>query len=328
MVDGILAIDKPAGLTSRQVSTAVGKIFNCKAGHCGTLDPLATGVLLVCVGKARLLSRFLSALDKSYRVTVLFGVVTDTYDVTGNVIAETDIDWLTPDLIEEALQRFTGEIIQVPPAFSAIKSKGKPLYAYARRGEMVIPASRKIKIHSIRLVDFRREDSKTIAELEVYCGEGAYMRSLANDLGQVIGCGACVLALRRLSIGRFGEKSLISYEAVRSGDRAKIESKLIAMEEATYFLPSVVVNLDGEVSVKLGKPLDYSMIVAPKGKTKISGSTKVLNSEGKIIAIYGPPRKEDPGNIIGRAIRVLNSIEEVKTDNDSAIKDGGVSGIQ
>lgn len=327
-IDGVFAVDKPAGITSRRVAVEIGRILECKAGHCGTLDPIATGVLLVCVGKARLLSRFLSALDKRYRVTVLFGLVTDSYDVSGNVLDETDTENLTPDFIEKILQRFAGEILQTPPAFSAIKSQGKPLYAYARRGELIVPAARRVKIHSISLVDFWREGSKTIAEIEVFCGKGTYMRSLANDLGRVVGCGACVLALRRISIGRFGEEDLISYEVIRSGDRERIVPQLIGMEEATYFLPTVLVNTSGEAAVRLGKPLDSSMVEFPRGGMSISGTARVLDREGKIIAIYGPPKGDDPENILGRAVRVLRPIDEGKRNNESSIKDRRVSGIR
>jgi len=306
-IDGFFAVDKLSGITSRKVAVRVGQIFKCKAGHCGTLDPLATGVLLVCVGRARLLSRFLSALDKRYRVTAVFGTVTDTYDVTGRVVRQRDSSGLTSDEVEEALERLTGEILQVPPPFSAVKSGGKPLYTYARRGVAVKLPERKVNIDAIRLIDFRHENSKAIAELEVSCSKGTYIRSLVNDLGEILGHGACVLALRRTSVGKFGEERLIPYELVRLGAKDELIGRLIGIEEATYFLPSSRVNPDGEKAVNFGKPLDASMIAEICGIERVSGNVRVLNEAGKVIAIYGPPKEGDPENIVARAVRVLKT---------------------
>jgi len=171
-----------------------------RVGHAGTLDPLATGVLPIGVGHATRLIEYLDSASKTYVARVRFGVSTDTYDAEGVVTAERDASHVTPDVVAAALPSFVGDIEQTPPVFSAIKLAGKPLYKYAREGQAVTVASRVVRVESITLLRFVNGE----AEIEVRCGKGTYIRSLAHDLGEQLGCGAHLTALRRTSSGGFG----------------------------------------------------------------------------------------------------------------------------
>ncbi len=188
-MDGILNIDKPQGWTSHDVVAWIRRVLKVKrVGHAGTLDPLATGVLLVCVGQATRVAEYLMASDKTYRAQIQLGTITDTYDTDGEVVETRP---LSPDIdrgaIWVALGRFVGDIMQAPPAYSAIKQDGVPLHRRARRGEEVRPAPRPVRIHSIQLVDW----TAPCLTVDVTCDPGTYIRSLAHDLGQALGCGRC-----------------------------------------------------------------------------------------------------------------------------------------
>ncbi len=199
-MNGILNINKPAGWTSHDVVAWVRRLLKIKrVGHAGTLDPLATGVLLVCVGPATRVAEYLMASPKSYRARVRLGIVTDTYDTEGAVIAAAPVPDLTQVELRAALAQFVGVSQQTPPAFSAIKQDGIPLHRRVRRGEVVLPAPRTVVIHNIELLDWQ----PPLLDLTVDCEPGTYIRSLAHDLGQVFGCGAALAALTRTRSGEF-----------------------------------------------------------------------------------------------------------------------------
>ena len=198
-VHGILLLDKPAGMTSNQALQATKRLLQArKAGHTGSLDPLATGLLPLCFGEATKVSQFLLEADKRYQVVLRLGESTNTYDAEGEVTAVRPVS-LDRARLEQALTRFRGGIDQIPPMYSAIKQEGQPLYKLARAGITVDRPPRRVQIHEIRLLDW--QDSRL--ELEVACSKGTYIRSLAHDLGEVLGCGAHVAALRRLGTGGF-----------------------------------------------------------------------------------------------------------------------------
>ncbi len=197
--DGLLVLDKPEGLTSTQaLGQARQRLRACKGGHTGTLDPLATGVLVLCFGEATKAASFLVDTDKRYRTTIALGASTTTYDREGEVVARRPVT-VSDAAIEEAVGRFVGRIDQVPPRFSAIKQGGRPFYERARRGDPTPPESRSVFVAAIDVVDRAGCD----LTLDIACGKGVYVRSIAHDLGEALGCGGHVKALRRMAVGRF-----------------------------------------------------------------------------------------------------------------------------
>lgn len=228
--DGLLVLDKPVGLSSTQaLAQAKHRLRACKGGHTGTLDPLATGVLVLCFGEATKAASFLFESDKCYRVTVTLGVTTSTFDAEGEVVARQAVS-VTDTGIREALVRFIGDIEQVPPRFSAIKQAGVPFYERARRGDMAVPPSRSVRVHAIELLDRVGDD----ITLQVECGKGVYVRSLAHDLGVALQCGAHVKTLRRMAVGRFRVEQAVSLADVTP------DTPLVGSDVALTALPAVV----------------------------------------------------------------------------------------
>ena len=206
---GFLLVDKPSGITSSKLVQVIKKTFSLnRIGHTGTLDPLATGLMVLCVGQATKFSQFLLVKDKSYRVSIKLGVATDTFDAEGLVTSEKAVNHVTRELIEASLTNFQGEIEQIPPMYSAIKKNGVPLYKMARRGLKVDLEPRKVRIHEIKVLGF---DGKFL-DLKVCCSKGTYIRTIAADLGDVLGCGAHVAELRRLSVGTYDEKDMLAFD--------------------------------------------------------------------------------------------------------------------
>ncbi|HCE16771.1 MAG TPA: tRNA pseudouridine(55) synthase TruB [Anaerolinea thermolimosa] len=199
-ISGVLVVDKPVGLTSHDVVQIIRKGTNIRrAGHTGTLDPRASGVLVVLIGPAVRLSEYVSASDKRYQAILRLGASTDTYDADGRVTRSRPVEHITEEQFQEVLQRFVGEIEQVPPPFSAVKIKGRKAYEMAREGEEVDLAPRKITVYSLELLEWAPPE----AVIDVYCSSGTYVRSLAHDLGEALGCGAHLVGLRRTKSGRF-----------------------------------------------------------------------------------------------------------------------------
>lgn len=199
-INGVLLLDKPAGHTSNQALQAVKRCLRArKAGHTGSLDPIATGLLPICLGEATKLSGFLLESDKRYEVRARLGVVTDTGDSEGAITQQRDVPELNRDAIDEAAAAFRGEIVQTPHMYSAIKQGGRPLYELARRGEEVPREPRRVTIHELNVLAL---DGGEVL-LEVACSKGTYIRSLVEDLGEALGCGAHVSALRRTAVGGF-----------------------------------------------------------------------------------------------------------------------------
>ncbi|MDR2435935.1 MAG: tRNA pseudouridine(55) synthase TruB [Puniceicoccales bacterium] len=201
-LNGILLIDKPAGLTSHDVVYRVRRAVGVKrVGHAGTLDPLATGLLVVLIGRATKFSQFLTDLGKSYEGTMQFGVETDSHDAEGNIVAQKDVGGLTLERVREVAAAFGGDIMQTPPMFSAKKLNGKPLYKFARRGETIERRANLITISRFEINNLSA--SGCSANFVVCCSKGTYIRTLVHDLGQTLGCGAHLSALRRTMVGHF-----------------------------------------------------------------------------------------------------------------------------
>ncbi|MDE3090508.1 MAG: tRNA pseudouridine(55) synthase TruB, partial [Chloroflexota bacterium] len=238
-LDGILNVNKPAGMTSHDVVSVVRKFSRVKrVGHAGTLDPMATGVLLVCLGQATRVVEYLTDHDKKYRARVRLGIETDTYDATGAVVAQRAVT-ATREQIETALRGFIGKISQQPPAYSAIKQKGVPLYKLARQGKEVETAPRPVEIFSIDLRAVELPD----VELDVHCSKGTYIRSLAHDLGEKLGCGAHLTALTRTASGHFTLDDAHTLDELSGAfDGGSAERYLIQIDEALLEFQAVIVD--------------------------------------------------------------------------------------
>jgi tRNA pseudouridine55 synthase len=240
-VHGIVLLNKATGPSSNAALQQVKRLFNAnKAGHTGSLDPLATGVLPLCLGEATKVSQFLLDSDKKYRATIKLGERTDSADSQGNVIETCEDFSVSKADVLAAMTRFRGEIEQVPPMHSALKVDGIPLYKRAHKGEVIERAARKVTIHSIELTGF--SDKQIV--IEIACSKGTYIRTIADDLGQDLGCGAHIIALHRLQAGAFTEDQCFSLEELddiknQAGFDA-IDDLLIPMDRAVDALPGVV----------------------------------------------------------------------------------------
>lgn len=226
-VSGVLVIDKPVGLTSHDVVQIVRKGTGIRrAGHTGTLDPRASGVLVVLIGPAVRLSEFVSASDKRYQATTLLGTATDTYDSEGRITSSSKTSEITEEIFEKALKNFVGKIEQVPPPYSAIKVKGRRAYELARQGEKVELKPRTIHVYSLELLEWAPPE----AVLDIYCSSGTYVRSLAHDLGKELGTGAHLIGLRRTKSGRFTLRDAIPLR--------QLQDSFIAGDWYKYLIPA------------------------------------------------------------------------------------------
>ncbi|WWP01838.1 MAG: tRNA pseudouridine(55) synthase TruB [Candidatus Dasytiphilus stammeri] len=284
-INGVLLLDKPSGISSNMALQQVKQIFNAKkAGYIGTLDPLATGMLPVCFGEATKLAQYLLDSDKRYRVTAKLGQRTDTYDAYGIVINERPININTSSL-QDTLQDFLGKIKQIPPMYSAIKYKSKPLYKYARQGIAVSRQARYIMIYDLQLIFLEGNQ----LQIEIHCSKGTYVRALIDDLGEKLGCGAHVIALRRLNVADYSRDRMITLNQLKTikypslkPDEDVITSNLLALlmpiESIVSIFPEI--NLISVIAneIKQGKK-----IFIPK--LHLTGLVRV--TEGKERRFFG-----------------------------------------
>jgi tRNA pseudouridine55 synthase len=279
MPDGILNIDKPLGKTSHDVVEQVRELTNVRrVGHAGTLDPLATGVLLVCVGRsATRVAEFLMDEPKTYHADARLGITTDTFDAEGEIVAELPVG-VDRDEVEEALEHFRGSIGQTPPMYSAVKYRGKPLYRLARRGVEVERASRRVEIHRLELV---RWDPPTCT-LEVRCSAGTYVRVLVHDLGQTLGCGAHVTGLTRLASGNFRlEDSATLGQFAQMAKERRWSELLCPVDEALADqFPALHLDADAAWRFCSGQAIESSDRTAEDG-----GLVRVYGPEGRFLAL-------------------------------------------
>ena len=211
-IDGVLILDKPSGITSNKALQTVKRLLRAhKAGHCGSLDPLATGVLPICLGQATRFSGYLLSADKTYRARCRLGQVTTTGDADGELIRESEVD-LDQSQIAQALNPFRGEIEQIPPMFSALKQKGRRLYELARAGIEVERAPRSVIIHRLELLGY----ASPVFEIEVACSKGTYVRTLVEDIGATLGCGAHLIELRRIKASPFEIEAAVTLEVLQA----------------------------------------------------------------------------------------------------------------
>jgi len=252
-VDGILNIDKPQGITSYRVVAAVKRLSGeRRVGHAGTLDPMATGVLPVCLGQATRLVEFLAEASKTYLADIELGLTTDTYDASGRVVQRGEPAGIRREQIEAVLASFRGTIRQMPPMYSAIRHQGKKLYELARAGITVARKSRPATIHSLDIVDFQ----PPLMTIEVECGKGTYIRSLAHDLGQSLGCGAVLKSLVRRRYGPFDIREAVSIPSLEAASRSgRWEHFLHPMDRVLSAWPAAVVDEATEQVIRNGLPV-------------------------------------------------------------------------
>ena len=249
-ISGILNLDKPAGMTSHDVVARVRHLLGIrKVGHAGTLDPMATGVLLICLGQATRVAEYLMRSDKIYRAEIRLGVTTDTHDAEGQVIKTTKVN-VGEEEVREALASFVGQIEQVPPMYSALKREGIPLYRLARKGIVVERKPRTVKVHRIKLLDW----SPPLVTIEVTCSPGTYIRALARDLGERLGCGAHLAALTRLASGRFTLDEAVSLDKLaEAAAQGRWQELLHPLDAALQDFPAVTLDEAAERRVRFGQ---------------------------------------------------------------------------
>jgi len=250
-IDGVLLLDKPAGMSSNQALQKARWLLSAeKAGHTGTLDPFATGLLPLCFGEATKFSQFLLDADKTYLATIRLGVRTSTADPEGEIVETRPVETSRAD-VERILPRFTGDILQVPPMHSALKRAGRPLYEYARKGIELEREARKVTVHAIELVAI---DDDTLT-CRIHCGKGMYVRSLAEDIGSALGCGAHLSALRRERAGPFDIRDAVTVPELEAMDLAGRDSRLRPADCLVEGLPRLDLDLDSAWQVSHGQAI-------------------------------------------------------------------------
>lgn len=278
--EGLLVLDKPEGISSARALARVKGIARAKkAGHTGTLDPFATGVLICCLGRATRLSRFFLESDKRYEGTLRLGVETDTLDLTGTVVAEHPVPDLAPDAVEAAFAAFRGPIRQEPPAFSALKHQGVPLYRLARKGIPVRKPPREVVVRRLDVTAIRSPE----IDFRVTCSAGTYVRTLAADIGRALGSGAHLSALRRTGSGALGLDRAVTLERldalVRDG---RLGEALIGMAEVLP-MPAFRVSPELAERIRRGNPLASADL--PGAEADADGRLQVLGPDGRLLAV-------------------------------------------
>ncbi len=282
-INGILLLDKPLGFSSNQALQRVKWLLQAaKAGHTGTLDPLATGLLPLCFGEATKFAHYLTDADKTYRATIKLGVTTTTGDAEGAVLNTLPVN-VTSNQFDEACRKFVGVISQVPPMYSALKHEGKALYEYAREGVEIERKVRTVTIHAIEVLSFAGD----VAEIEVTCTKGTYIRTLAEDIGVDLGCGAHLIGLRRTATASYDIAEAITLEAFEALSSEERLAKLAPPETAVDYLPSVMLDADSAFYLMQGQAVWRSGNI-PVGLLRLYDERNVFlglgeqQSDGKI----------------------------------------------
>ena len=277
-VNGILLLDKPTGITSNEALQSVKRLFRArKAGHTGSLDPLASGLLPICLGEATKASGFLLDADKHYQVRCKLGEKTATGDAEGEIIESRPVEGIDAARIESILAGFRGEIVQVPPMYSAVKHQGQRLYKLARQGVEVEREPRHVTIHKLIL----ERVELPYFDLDVHCTKGTYVRTLAEDIGEALGCGAHVSGLRRLGVGPYDSEKMVTMEKVKElseGDFEALDALLLPIESALAQWPDVSLNDDAAYYVRQGQPVQV-----PHAPT--SGWVRMYQAGGRFLGM-------------------------------------------
>ncbi|MEG0868559.1 MAG: tRNA pseudouridine(55) synthase TruB [Hafnia sp.] len=306
-INGVLLLDKHQGLSSNDVLQKVKRIYNAnKAGHTGALDPLATGMLPICLGESTKFSQFLLDADKRYRVIARLGQRTNTSDADGEVVQERPVEF-SQEQLDAALEQFRGDSQQVPSMYSALKYQGKPLYEYARQGIEVPREARDITVYELQFIRWENDE----LELEIHCSKGTYIRTIIDDLGEVLGCGAHVIYLRRVQVSNYPSERMVTLEQlqqmVAAAEEAGIESKtvldplLLPMDTAASHLPEI--NLTDVVAayVLQGQPVQVQGLPA-EGMVRIN--------VGEKRRFIGVGEVDDQGRLAPRRLVVEERVPE------------------
>jgi tRNA pseudouridine55 synthase len=292
-MNAFLIVDKPVGITSHDVVARVRRLLKQrKAGHTGTLDPFATGVLPVAVGEATKAIQYLDESVKEYRATMLLGTATDTQDCTGTSISERDWSSVTPEQISETAAAFVGEILQLPPMFSALKRDGIPLYRLARRGEEVEREARKVTVHGLVLDSIRLPEVR----FTVRCSRGTYVRTLATDIGERLGCGAHLTELQRTASGIFTLDRAVAADEISV---SAMEARSVTIDEALSHIPEVPLDAD------LTRRAMHGMAVTVPAPYPATEGTVRLTFDGRIVAVARSSSEE--GRLVCRPERVFTT---------------------
>ena len=283
MIHGIINVYKEKGFTSHDVVAKLrGIVGQKKIGHTGTLDPDATGVLPVCLGKATKLCDLLTDKNKTYEAVLRLGKTTDTQDITGEVLEEKSTEALTEEKVREAIEGFIGDYEQIPPMYSALKVNGKKLYELAREGKVIERKARPVKILDIQILEIDLPKVR----MEVSCSKGTYIRTLCHDIGEKLGCGGCMESLIRTRVSTFrieDAKTLDEIETLKQ--EGKLAELLVPIDAMFPFYPKITVKDDWKAFAKNGNPLDLKMLKEACGQDEET-QVRLYDESGKFIAIY------------------------------------------
>ena len=281
-LSGIVVVDKPAGLSSAQVVARVKKLFGArKAGHTGTLDPFATGILVCCINRATRLARFFLKGDKTYEAVLRLGAQTDTQDATGVVTDRQPVEGISTERVVRVASRFTGTISQVPPVYSALKHEGTPLYKLARRGQAVEKPARSVRIDRLEILDVRLPDVR----FAVSCSAGTYIRTLCADMGAAMGCGGHLKTLCRTASCGFGLADALGLDRLKEWEEAgSLKKAVIGMRDALHFSPEVVAEKPLVQSIRNGVKLPLGAF-PDRPTTSPEGFIKVVDRSGRLLAV-------------------------------------------
>ena len=278
-IHGVFLLDKPQGMSSNDIMQKVKRIFQAnKAGHTGALDPLATGMLPICLGEATKFSQFLLDADKRYLVTAKLGERTDTSDAEGQIVETREVKVKTPEILT-ALEQFRGDILQVPTMFSALKHNGKPLYEYARQGITVEREARPITIFELNFIQY----NAPYLTLEVHCSKGTYIRTLVDDLGEVLGCGAHVTMLRRTAVADYPTEKMLDWNALQAlaepQDLSLLDALLLPIDTAVANLPTLTLNESQTQGIGFGQRIKFD------NPNRLQGQVRLFSHENRFLGV-------------------------------------------
>ena len=278
-IHGVFLLDKPQGMSSNDIMQKVKRIFQAnKAGHTGALDPLATGMLPICLGEATKFSQFLLDADKRYLVTAKLGERTDTSDAEGQIVEIRDVNVKTPEILT-ALEQFRGNILQVPTMFSALKYNGKPLYEYARQDITVEREARPITIFELNFIEY----NAPYLTLEVHCSKGTYIRTLVDDLGETLGCGAHVTMLRRTAVADYPTEKMLDWHALQSlaepQDLSLLDALLLPIDTAVAKLPALTLNESQTQGIGFGQRIKFD------NPNRLQGQVRLFSHENRFLGV-------------------------------------------
>ena len=278
-IHGVFLLDKPQGMSSNDIMQKVKRIFQAnKAGHTGALDPLATGMLPICLGEGTKFSQFLLDADKRYLVTAKLGERTDTSDAEGQIVETRDVKVKTPEILT-ALEQFRGDILQVPTMFSALKHNGKPLYEYARQGITVEREARPITIFELNFIEY----NAPYLTLEVHCSKGTYIRTLVDDLGEVLGCGAHVTMLRRTAVADYPTEKMLDWHTLQSlaeqQDLSLLDALLLPVDTAVAKLPTLTLNESQAQGIRFGQRVKFN------NPNSLQGLVRLFSHENRFLGV-------------------------------------------